>query len=128
MPRSLKVQKNFIGKVKSAVQQQGFLNQKALAEDLELSVSTVSNFLNGKPVDYCNFLEICQKLELEWKEIGEGSLDIEVTTELEQGLAEVIITPLLDLGEADDVSTFSGRDQELSTLKEWILNEVHFHF
>ena len=137
MSRSLKVHKSFIDKAKSAVQRQGFPNQKALADDLGLSISTVSNFVNGKPVDYANFKEICLKLELEWKEIGEFSQDIEpkrvmtnsplskieVATELEQGLAEVIITPLLDWGEADDVSTFSGRDQELSTLKKWVLNE-----
>jgi hypothetical protein len=40
-----------------------------LAEDLRISLTTVSNFLNGKPVDYLNFIEICEKLGQDWKAI-----------------------------------------------------------
>ncbi len=34
-------------------------------------MSTVKNFLSGKPVDYINFVEISEKLGLEWQEIAD---------------------------------------------------------
>lgn len=70
MSRSVKVYKEFISKVKAAVQRQGYARQKDLAEDLELSLATVSNFLNGRPVDYLNFIEICDKLGLDRRAIA----------------------------------------------------------
>jgi serine/threonine-protein kinase len=69
MPRSLKVHPEYINQVKSAVQRNGYLRQKDLAEDLAISLATVSNFLNGKAVDYNNFKEICRVLAQDWKEI-----------------------------------------------------------
>ena len=45
------------------------LNKKVLAEELELALSTVTNFFGGKPVDRLNFEEICKKLGLDWREI-----------------------------------------------------------
>ena len=59
--RSLKVQKDYIDKVKSAVRRNGYPRQKDLAEDLGFALATVNNFLNGKPVDNLNFKEICRK-------------------------------------------------------------------
>ncbi|MCC5668326.1 AAA-like domain-containing protein [Nostoc sp. CHAB 5784] len=70
MSRSVKVDKKFIYKMKAAVQRQGYPRQKDLAEELGLSLATVSNFLNGKPVDCLNFQEICDKLDLDWKAIA----------------------------------------------------------
>lgn len=70
MPRSLKVRQDCIQKVKLAVQRNGYPRQKDLAEDVGCSLATVSNFLNGKPVDFLNFTEICQKLGLDWKAIA----------------------------------------------------------
>lgn len=75
MSRSLKVRSEYIGKVKLAVRRHGFPSQRALAEDLKLALSTVSNFLTGKPVDRAIFEEICQKLSLEWKEIADLGID-----------------------------------------------------
>lgn len=69
MPRSIKIQGKYIKKVKTAVQRQGYARQKDLAEELGLSLATVSHFLNGKPIDVLNFQEICQRLELDEKEI-----------------------------------------------------------
>jgi transcriptional regulator with XRE-family HTH domain len=76
MGRSVRVHKDYIEKVKQALQRQGFARQKDLAEDLGLSLATVSNFLNGKPVDSLNFQEICQRLNLEWKEIADTTTPI----------------------------------------------------
>jgi transcriptional regulator with XRE-family HTH domain len=73
--RSLKVQKDYIEKVKSAVKRNGYPRQKDLAEDLGFALATVSNFLNGKPVDNLNFKEICRKLALDWQAIAELETD-----------------------------------------------------
>ncbi len=73
MPRSLKIHPQYIPVVKSSLLRNGFLSQKILAEDLGIAQSTVSNFLNGKPVDYANFLEICQALGQEWRNIADLS-------------------------------------------------------
>lgn len=70
MSRAVRVRKECIEKVKSAVKLNGYPRQKDLAEDLALSLATVSNFLNGKPVDYLNFIDICDNLLLDWQAIA----------------------------------------------------------
>ncbi len=70
MPRSLRVRPEYINQVKSAVHRNGYPRQKDLAEELEISLATVSNFLNGRAVDYNNFTEICRVLAQDWKEIA----------------------------------------------------------
>ena len=70
MGRSLQVIPKQIDFVKSKVKLKGFPSQNALAMELGLSRATVSNFLNGKPVDYLNFVEISEKLGLSWLEIS----------------------------------------------------------
>ncbi|MEY3869534.1 MAG: hypothetical protein RLZZ338_3425, partial [Cyanobacteriota bacterium] len=47
----------------------GYASQQQLATDIGLVRSTVNNFLNGKPVEHLNFLEICEKLGLDWQKI-----------------------------------------------------------
>ncbi|MGD2180062.1 AAA-like domain-containing protein [Lusitaniella coriacea] len=71
MSRSLKVSPQYIPQVKQAVQRNRFPRQRELAEDLQLSLSTVSSFLNGRPVDFLNFLEICARLGQNWQEIAD---------------------------------------------------------
>jgi hypothetical protein len=73
MARSLQIRSECIGQVKQALMNKGFPRQVDLAEDLGLALSTVSNFLNGKPVGYLNFLEICRKLELEVQQVSDFS-------------------------------------------------------
>ena len=73
MPRSLFIRNDCITNLKSSLLRHGFPSQKLLAEDLGLSQSTVSNFLNGRPVDYINFLEICRVLGQEWRDIADFS-------------------------------------------------------
>jgi predicted transcriptional regulator len=70
MQRSLKVRSECITKVKLAVWRNGFPRQVDLALELNMSLSTVSNYLNAKPVSILNFMEISEKLGFEdWKEI-----------------------------------------------------------
>ncbi|OJJ18156.1 molecular chaperone Tir [Roseofilum reptotaenium AO1-A] len=63
MSRSLKVAPQFISQVKAAVKRQDYPRQKDLADELQLSLATVSNYLNGKAVDNVNFQEISERLE-----------------------------------------------------------------
>lgn len=71
MPRSLRVHPEYVNQVKSAVRRNGYPRQRDLAEDLQISLDTVNKFLNGKAVDYLNFLEICQRLAQDWQTIAE---------------------------------------------------------
>ena len=71
MSRSLKVSPQYIAQVKQAVKRNGFPSQKALAIELGLSLSTIKSFLNGRPVDYLNFVEIAEKLSFNWQEISQ---------------------------------------------------------
>ncbi|RCJ32313.1 hypothetical protein A6769_28390 [Nostoc punctiforme NIES-2108] len=45
------------------------LTQKALAEDLEVTRQPIGKFFTGKPVDRNLFVQICDRLELEWEEV-----------------------------------------------------------
>jgi len=108
MSRSIRVDAKHIQKVKSALKRNGFPRQIDLAEDLEICLSTVSNFLNGRPVDVLNFLEICRRLGLDWQEIADDNRTSE---------------SLPDWGEAPDVSGFQGRADELATLEQWIITD-----
>ena len=71
--RSLKASKDGIEKAKKALSRNS-LNQKALAQELGLARSTVTNFFRCIPIDRLNFEEICQRLGLEWQEIIDPSV------------------------------------------------------
>ncbi|WP_300422051.1 MULTISPECIES: NACHT domain-containing protein [unclassified Nostoc] len=45
------------------------LTQKALAEDLRITRQPIGKFFTGKPVDRNLFVQICDRLDLEWEEI-----------------------------------------------------------
>jgi transcriptional regulator with XRE-family HTH domain len=78
MPRSVRVRPEFISQVKSALPRNGYIRQTDLAEHLQISQSTISSFLNGRPVDYLNFREICRVLGLEWQDIADLTTDFTV--------------------------------------------------
>lgn len=73
MGRSLRVKVDCIKKIKLAVKRNDFQTQKHLATEIGLSPNTVNSFLNGKPVDHLNFIEICQKLSIDWQGIADFS-------------------------------------------------------
>ena len=120
MPRSVRVQPEFIEKVKLAVRRNGFHSQRALAEAIGLSLSTVSNFLTGKPVDYATSVEICQRLGFECLEVTELN-DVPSCLPKVQ-VEKAAISNRQDWEETIDVSRFYGRREELDTLKQWIVN------
>ncbi len=70
MARSLRVSPEYIQKVKLALLPNGYPSQQSLADDVGLSLATVKTFLRGKPVDYLNFVELSEKLGLDWQAIA----------------------------------------------------------
>jgi len=101
MPRSLRVREECIRAVKSCLLRNGFPSQKILAEDLGMAQSTVSHFLNGKPVDYANFIEICRGLGQEWRDIA----DFEANSEPDEVLLVRAKVAILFQGFANARST-----------------------
>ena len=79
MSRSLCVHHDYMNKVKVAVTHNGYPHQRALAHDTGLSLTTVSNFLTGKPVSYATFEELCRKLNLDWREIAATNEEVTST-------------------------------------------------
>ncbi|MDB9480641.1 helix-turn-helix transcriptional regulator [Dolichospermum circinale CS-537/03] len=69
MPKSLRVNNDRIQQVNIVIRINGYPSQRALAYDSGLSLSTISNFLTGKPVSYTSFEELCRRLNLDWQEI-----------------------------------------------------------
>ncbi|MBD1889478.1 AAA-like domain-containing protein [Coleofasciculus sp. FACHB-SPT9] len=117
MPRSLQVRQECIGIVKLAVRRKGFPSQRALAEELGFALSTVSNFLTGKPVDFALFKDICEKgLSLEWKEIA-ATFDTTLPSAEAKAMVEIAINHQ-DLGETPAGGSASNdRKQELTILE-----------
>ncbi|HEY9297134.1 MAG TPA: HEAT repeat domain-containing protein [Phormidium sp.] len=69
--RSLRVDEKHIPKVKKALARNRFGSQKALADELGFAQDTISRFFRGKPVDRYTFLEICNRLGLNWEDIAQ---------------------------------------------------------
>jgi transcriptional regulator with XRE-family HTH domain len=71
MPRSVRLRSEEIGKVQTLVHHH-FFCQHDLADELGFAQSTISNFINGKPVDRRKFQDICEKLGIEdWRAVAE---------------------------------------------------------
>ena len=105
--RSLKIAEQYLKKAENAFITFG-LTQNALAQRLNLSRSTVSNFLRGKPIYKENFVTICEILKLDWQEITglkttqstQGRMGIAHLTESSNNIEE-LVTQLRQLLKAD---------------------------
>jgi WD40 repeat protein/transcriptional regulator with XRE-family HTH domain len=122
MSRSRKVRQDFLETVKLALRRNGFLSQQALAEELDMSRSTIVNFLTGKSVDLAYFYEICSKLSLDSEEIAVKDFETPLQTSVSETIASTSISHQ-DWGEAPDGSVFYGREAELIDLKHWVVQE-----
>ncbi|WP_434688135.1 beta-propeller domain-containing protein [Pseudanabaena minima] len=122
MPRSRKVRQDFLEIVKLAIRRNGFLSQQALAEELDMSRSTIVNFLTGKSVDLAYFHEICEKLSLDSEEIAVKDFETPLQTLVSETIASTSFSHQ-DWGEAPDGSIFYGREAELIDLKQWVIQE-----
>lgn len=71
--RSLNVSGEQLERVKKALKRQGFRSQQALVEEFagSPSKSTINNFFTGKDIDRQYFIDICEKLELDWQSVAE---------------------------------------------------------
>ncbi len=69
MARSIRVASECIPLVKQALRRHGFPSQNALGIELGLSRSTITSFFTGKPVDFVNFVEISERLGLDWQDL-----------------------------------------------------------
>lgn len=69
MARSLRVAADHLARVHLALKRCGYPSQKTFAADVGPSLSTVKKFLKGEAIDYENFRELCDRLELEWQTI-----------------------------------------------------------
>jgi WD40 repeat protein len=119
-----------VEQVKLSVRRSGFLSQRALAEEVGMALATIGSFLRGKPVDRATFVELCDKLSLDYQEIAEWGQDLALSEE--ENPPSSSLTPLLghqnqevilSWGEAVDVSAFHGREEELSVLQRWVVHE-----
>jgi len=118
MPRSLRVREECIRAVKSCLLRNGFPSQKILAEDLGMAQSTVSHFLNGKPVDYANFIEICRGLGQEWRDIA----DFEANSDPEEVLLVRAKVAILFEGFPSDRNAFANA---LTTSHNTLSQQLH---
>jgi len=140
MSRSLKVRPECIKKVKLALTRNGIPNQQHLVRELGLNKNTVSKFFNGKQIDFANFVAICEKLCLDWRDIadlGDSSSEISVTvkvaSEVEIACVSDSVTPhpspqesapekrVVGLEAIRTVPLWIGRDELLQELKEQLL-------
>ncbi|MBD2744413.1 NB-ARC domain-containing protein [Coleofasciculus sp. FACHB-1120] len=75
--------------------------------------ATLKRFWQKKPIQQETFIHICQAVGIgNWKEIVDSGAVEE---------AEAPEMPILDWGEAPDVSGFYGRTEELAVLEKWIV-------
>ena len=142
MSRSLKVDAQYIQTVKGSLKRNGLPSQRVLAEDLGMALSTISRFLNGKPVDFATFVEICDRLHLSWQSITDifDETASETVSESPSLLASPVASiasktahafpsephkaePQQDWEEAIDTTFFYGRSDELARLKTAILTD-----
>ncbi|MEO0844364.1 MAG: helix-turn-helix transcriptional regulator, partial [Cyanobacteria bacterium J06643_5] len=67
MARSVILRKDKQNKVIQRVNAE-YYSQQDFAEHLGFSASTISNFVNCKPVDRRYFINICETLSVDWRE------------------------------------------------------------
>jgi WD40 repeat protein len=91
---------------------------------LGISPGTWKRFLAGKfPINTEAFKAYCQVLELNWEEVVEQNEDTITDRELSIQNPKSQIQNRSDWGEAPDVSIFYGREEELNSVRQWIVQE-----
>lgn len=111
MARSQKISPEYLPKVNSALKRNGYPSKSKFAEHVTPSLSTVKNFFAGKPVDFENFVEICEKLGLDWHEISDKeTLAADTNPPIEE------TSPFITGSPINHPSRFFGREKELKRL------------
>lgn len=89
-----------------------------------ISPGTWKRFLAGKfPINTEAFKAYCQVLELNWEEVVDRPEDTNTNKSLAIENPKSKIQNRHDWGEAPDVSIFYGREEELNSVRQWIVQE-----
>ncbi|MEG3880352.1 NB-ARC domain-containing protein [Microcoleus sp. herbarium7] len=89
-----------------------------------ISPGTWKRFLAGKfPINTEAFKAYCQVLGLNWEEVVDRPEDTNTNKSLAIQNPKSPIPNRHDWGEATDVSIFYGREEELNTVQQWIVQE-----
>lgn len=111
--RSQKVSPEYLPKINSALKRNGYPSKSKFAEHVTPSLSTVKNFFAGKPVDFEYFVEICEKLGLDWQEISAKEI-LAADTNTSPLIEET--SPFITGSPIKHPSRFFGRQRELKRL------------
>jgi diguanylate cyclase (GGDEF)-like protein len=129
MARSIRVAPEHIEKVQLALRQGVYPSQSALASDVGLTRPTISNFFNGKPVDYLNFIEICQRLDLDWRAIAARGVKDDESPPLDEDAAfQVSIAPIPQVPQPEnqneiDILVVDDRPDNIRLLSTMLLDQ-----
>ncbi len=111
---SLKASTQGLEIVEQARRRKGWDKQSpAWADAACTSVATLKRFWQGKSIQQQSFIDICHAVGLDWEKI--------IDTTAQSCFAES--NAIADWGEAPDISVFYGRNEELTTCLEWILQD-----
>jgi len=116
MASSLRASRQGLEIVDRARRQKGW-NRQAYAwyDKAHTTLPTLKRFWQGEPVEQETFINICQAVGLEhWEEIVDST---------NACIPLSLPSPIADWGEAPDVTVFYGRNEELTTLKQWIVSD-----
>lgn len=116
MARSLKASRRGLEIVDRARKQKGWNRQACRWYEIaHTTLPTLKRFLHGEPIEQETFINICRAVGLkDWQEIvGSSTASIALTSS----------NPTPDWGEAPEIATLFGRNAELVTLQEWIVQE-----
>lgn len=109
---SLKASENGLEIVDRARKQKRWKRQAcAWYTTANTSLPTLKRFLHGEAIQADTFINICKAVGVEWKQI------------VDQEIVNNSAIFYKDWGEAPDVGVFYGRTQELTTLKQWIVQD-----
>lgn len=81
------LQASVAGIIKANKATLAFARKADLAEELEISRSTLQKFFSGKPIGRENFHQICQRLGLEWREIADLPHNLAIEPDAEPDVA-----------------------------------------
>lgn len=77
--RGIKLAQAYREQARQKMRRQGFPSQNALAVELGLSRATITNFFTGIAIEYLNFVEISERLGLDWQAIADQEEEPSVT-------------------------------------------------
>jgi DNA-binding Xre family transcriptional regulator len=94
-----------------------------LAHEIGTTRQPVQNFFNGKGVSKKNFVAICEKLELDWEEIGDLP---PLSNAIANTIGSTLIDNQLNMGSKDDIyntQTLKNTEQEMVVRVSSLRNE-----